>query len=184
MHGPCFNSRVWGVCIGICKCKNFCNQLSTFYFHFIFMLSSFEMVVKEEQSKEVFTFKCVKSFSDKIGGFLINLKAVFLALQRVWKSIKQNFALDGRVILYFHLLMHILSSLLLTFLAFYVICATNLTGCSHQQLLHKSLFQSQIVQWNLDLETLDLEYSLDLDNGVLVTKSGFMIYIYLDLVQS
>ena len=53
------------------------------YFHFIFMLSSFEMVVKEEQSKEVFKFKCVKSFSDKIGGFLINLKAVFLALQRV-----------------------------------------------------------------------------------------------------
>ena len=164
MHGPCFNSRVWGVCIGICKCKNFCNQLSPFYFHFIFMLSSFEIVVKEEQSKEVFTFKCVKSFSDKIGGFLINLKAVFLALQRVWKSIKQNFALDGRVILYFHLLMHILSSLLLTFLAFYVICATNLTWCSHQQLLHKSLFQSQIVQWNLDLETLDLEHSLNLEH--------------------
>ena len=31
-----------------------------------------------------------------------------------------------------------------------------------------------LIQWNLDLETLDLEYSLDLEHWVQVTKSGFM----------
>ena len=34
------------------------------------------------------------------------------------------------------------------------------------------------------METLDLEYSLDLEHWVQVTNSGFMIKIYLDLVHS
>ena len=34
------------------------------------------------------------------------------------------------------------------------------------------------------METLDLEYSLDLEHWVQITKSGFMIKISLDLVQS
>ena len=63
--------------------QEFLQSAKYFLLSYHIMLSSFEMVVKEEQSKEVFKFKCVKSFSDKIGGFLINLKAVFLALQRV-----------------------------------------------------------------------------------------------------
>ena len=36
----------------------------------------------------------------------------------------------------------------------------------------------------LDLETLDLEHSLDLEHWVSVTKSGFIIEIYLDLMHS
>ena len=41
-----------------------------------------------------------------------------------------------------------------------------------------------VIQWNLGLETSDIEHSLDLEHYVLVTKSGFTIYIYLDLVHS
>ena len=32
-----------------------------------------------------------------------------------------------------------------------------------------------LIQWNLDFETLDLEHSLDLEHWVPVTKSDFMI---------
>ena len=41
------------------------------------------------------------------------------------------------------------------------------------------------VQWNLDLETLGLEHSFDLEELLLSeTNSGFMIKIHLDLVHS